>query len=158
MDGGREPRLCTFHVRCPDARHVYLCGSAVRGQQPIVVPLRPGDGGIWKATLSLHPGSFRFRFYVDDGRLVTWFCASRRPRVWDDVLVIGTHHLSMRGTTLLRRAVGGEPSLSRADARRRVQGLRPADQEAAWVCVWPLATCRAESTSEDSFTAKTVPS
>ena len=82
-------RLCTFDVRCPGAQHVYLVGDLARGRAT-TVSLRPvGDDDRWRAVLMLPPGTYRFRYYVDDGSRLTYFSTAERLDGWDAVLTVG---------------------------------------------------------------------
>ena len=83
---GRRP--CTFRVRCDDAEHVYLVGTFSDAGRPVVVPLDPAGDREWSKTIAVRPGVYRFRLYVDDGRLLTWLCTSDRPHGLDAVLVV----------------------------------------------------------------------
>ena len=83
---GRRP--CTFRVRCDDAEHVFLVGTFSETGRPIVVPLDPAGEREWTKTIPVRPGVYRFRLYVDDGRLLTWLCTSDRPHGLDAVLVV----------------------------------------------------------------------
>jgi DNA-binding NarL/FixJ family response regulator len=148
MDRRQERKLCTFHVRCPSARHVYLSGSFADRQQPIVVPLRPGAGGVWNAPVALQSGTYRFRFYVDDGQFLTWFHPPGRPQAWDEVLVVGTDEPP--GTRGTRWNSGDDVSPS-----SRVQSAwgggnpsRPGGGDAAWVQISSLPPCDSDGAGE----------
>ena len=83
---GRRP--CRFCVRCSAARHVYLVGDFSGTGRPTVVPLEQAGECEWSKSIPLRPGLYRFRLYVDDGRLLTWLCTSDRPHGLDAVLVV----------------------------------------------------------------------
>ena len=88
MGSSEGRRACTFRVRCSDAEHVYLVGNVSETAKPTVVPLDLGGRCEWTKTLALRPGLYRFRLYVDYGRLLTWLCTSDRPHGLDAVLVV----------------------------------------------------------------------
>jgi 1,4-alpha-glucan branching enzyme len=55
----------TFSFRAPHARNVLLAGDFTHWlAQPI--PLHKSEDGIWRATTSLAPGTYHYRFYVDN--------------------------------------------------------------------------------------------
>ena len=87
-DGSVGYRPCTFRVQCSGADHVYLVGNFSETGRPIVVPLEQAGDSEWSKSIRLRPGSYLFRFYVDDGRLLTWLSTSQRPQGLDSVLVV----------------------------------------------------------------------
>ena len=131
MDGGQE-KLCTFNVRCPGARQVYLVGHLSEAGDGAATTVRmravrAGSDELWRAVLLLRPGIYRFRYHVDDGSRLTYFSATDRIDSWDAVLTV---HGSGPPAGRARRA---------ADAAVPSEGeAGPAgDRPAAWVNVRP---------------------
>jgi 1,4-alpha-glucan branching enzyme len=54
----------TFHFHAPDALSVMLVGDFTQWQQN-PVSLKKLKNGVWKATISLPPGTYHYRFLVD---------------------------------------------------------------------------------------------
>ena len=53
-----------FEFPAPEARGVYLAGD-FNNWDSGANPMKKDKKGIWKATLSLKPGSYQYRFLVD---------------------------------------------------------------------------------------------
>jgi 1,4-alpha-glucan branching enzyme len=54
----------TFSFKAPEAHSVLLAGDFTRWlKDPI--PLRRETDGVWRATASLRPGTYHYRFVVD---------------------------------------------------------------------------------------------
>src|SRR5439155_14165721 len=60
----------TFRTACRGARQVYLVGE-FNGWSRTAHPMHRYDGDTWELTLTLPPGSHRFRYFTDDGRWLT---------------------------------------------------------------------------------------
>lgn len=54
----------TFSYTAPDSSMVELVGDFTHWQAN-PVPLKKQKGGVWKASVSLAPGNYRYRFLVD---------------------------------------------------------------------------------------------
>ena len=54
----------TFSITAPGANSVLLAGDFTHWQQR-PVPLRQQQGGVWKTTVELTPGTHHYRFIVD---------------------------------------------------------------------------------------------
>ncbi len=76
-DAGREgkasgesgTRDVVFTVRAPGARQVYVAGEFNNWRLDPSASLAPDEGGVWRGRLSLPPGRYQYRYYVD-GRWV----------------------------------------------------------------------------------------
>ena len=138
-DGSEGQTWCTFRVQCSGARHVYLVGNFSQTGRPIVVPLEQAGGCEWSKSIRVRPGSYRFRFYVDDGRLLTWLCPSDRPHALDAVLVVPPAPPAADGQCVWRSTAthsaleAGAPPAARGTpaACASVSLCRAADKEAA---------------------------
>jgi len=54
----------TFSFTAPGANHVMLAGDFTQWQSK-AIPMKPDKSGVWKATVSLPPGTHHYRFIVD---------------------------------------------------------------------------------------------
>ena len=78
-----------FRLVCPGAERVYLVGDFTAWSRTAIEmsEVRPG---VWQTDLRLEPGTYRFRYHLDDGRWVTDFAAfgitPNRIDGWDSVL------------------------------------------------------------------------
>jgi 1,4-alpha-glucan branching enzyme len=54
----------SFALFKPDAKRVSLCGE-FNGWSPDATPMRSHEGGHWKATLTLQPGRYQYKFVAD---------------------------------------------------------------------------------------------
>lgn len=59
----RQKRI-DFEFFAPEARQVQLAGD-VNEWDPQQTPLKKGPKGQWSVSLSLPPGRYEYRFYVD---------------------------------------------------------------------------------------------
>ena len=77
-----------FSLNAPDAASVLLAGSFCDWELGAVV-LKRQKGGIWKTTLSLEPGTYRYRFIVDGQWYNDPACARKEPNPFgsEDCLV-----------------------------------------------------------------------
>jgi 1,4-alpha-glucan branching enzyme len=57
-------RKVQFEFSAPDAKHVHLVGDFNHWNSQANL-MKKDKKGIWKATLSLRPGRFGYRFFVD---------------------------------------------------------------------------------------------
>ena len=55
-----------FELNAPDADHVMLVGDFTNWQESPIPMKRKGKNGIWQASLPLRPGTYGYRFLVDD--------------------------------------------------------------------------------------------
>src|SRR6476661_380878 len=60
----RGPRTIEFVLRTTADSAVTLVGD-FNDWDPRATPLHPGAGGVWTATVPLHPGRYRYTFIVD---------------------------------------------------------------------------------------------
>jgi hypothetical protein len=90
----------TFTVSCPAVR-AYLSCSFEDGTSSVSAMARAYDGS-WRVTLSLLPGTYRYHFYVDDGRVLYYWPAEGVDTCGADrvVVVIARHR---RGAYRARR-------------------------------------------------------
>jgi 1,4-alpha-glucan branching enzyme len=62
---GKPPKRKTKYEFCaPEAKEVFLAGD-FNQWNPRANPMKKDKKGIWKATLSLEPGRYEYRFVVD---------------------------------------------------------------------------------------------
>lgn len=105
----------TFHFRHPRARRVYLAGD-FSGRGTDVLPMERLETDAWVARLHLPPGTYRFRYYVDEDGVLTFYApegAGRDTGGWDAVLRVGpadrvgaTAEAAEPGGTRVRREIG----------------------------------------------------
>ncbi len=57
-------RKVQFEFPSPEAKEVYLVGE-FNGWDTHAEKMKKDKNGIWKATLSLKPGRYEYRFFVD---------------------------------------------------------------------------------------------
>ena len=53
-----------FSLEAPQAQAVLLAGSFTQWELG-AIPLKRLKGGVWKTSVGLEPGSYRYRFIVD---------------------------------------------------------------------------------------------
>lgn len=86
----RIGRHCRFRLIRPTARRVYLVGD-FNDWSPTAVAMERLAGGVWQAHLDLPPGTYRFRYFVDQ-RWETDFAAFGIERnangQWDSIVYI----------------------------------------------------------------------
>lgn len=58
-------RRITFTLSAPDAQKVALVGD-FNGWSEKKHPMKPSGDGVWTKTVVLLPGTYEYRFYVDD--------------------------------------------------------------------------------------------
>ncbi|HVO76541.1 MAG TPA: glycogen-binding domain-containing protein [Candidatus Bathyarchaeia archaeon] len=81
----------TFRVKVPSARTVQLAGDwprsnwargdAESGEVLVGLMEKAGDGGVWRLSVRLGPGRYRYLFLVNE---TEWFLDPENPRVVDD--------------------------------------------------------------------------
>ncbi len=71
-------RKVTFSYTSPEARAVLLAGEFTGWEQGPVA-MKKDKQGVWKATVSLSPGSYEYRLLVDGQWRDDPGCANRRP-------------------------------------------------------------------------------
>lgn len=54
----------TFTIQAGDAASVLLAADFTRWQEA-AIPLKRKGNGLWQTTVSLEPGTYRYRFIVD---------------------------------------------------------------------------------------------
>ncbi len=64
MAGKVKPKKVQFEFPAPDATKVYLSGS-FNNWDTSANPMKKDKKGLWKATLSLGPGRYEYRFLKD---------------------------------------------------------------------------------------------
>ena len=80
-------REVTFALRCP-ATQAYLSGT-FGGESTRMFEMSPDGADAWRITLHLPPGTYRYRFYVDDGRLLLyWPINGRDADGFDQTVVV----------------------------------------------------------------------
>ena len=81
----------TFRLTCPGAQRVYLVGdfndwSTTALEMDQIAP------AVWEASLQIPPGTYRFRYFVADGRWITDYAAFGVARNqtggWDSILYV----------------------------------------------------------------------
>lgn len=60
----KSPRQQTFSITAPTAMSVLLAGDFTHWQQG-AIPMERQEGGVWKTTIELAPGTHHYRFIVD---------------------------------------------------------------------------------------------
>ena len=75
-------RVVDLAVRCPTGPAQVQCKF---GQRSVgVIEMRRDDRrDLWRASVELMPGTYRYQFYLDDGRLVIYWPGDGRPRASD---------------------------------------------------------------------------
>lgn len=65
MAGKTKTKKVQFEFPAPEARKVYLSGN-LNDWNTNSNPMKKDKKGVWKATVSLTPGRYEYRFLVDD--------------------------------------------------------------------------------------------
>lgn len=66
-------QILTLEIDCRDgARQVYVIGDFDGGGR-VAVPMRQTESARWSAEVALPPGTYRYRYYVDDGERTTYY-------------------------------------------------------------------------------------
>lgn len=68
----------TFSHTAPNAKSVQLAGDFT-GWQEAPIDLKKQRGGLWKATVSLPPGTYEYRLLVDGAWQDDPQCPTRKP-------------------------------------------------------------------------------
>ena len=86
-----EDDLVIFRLKSPSARKVQVAGDwqgnnwgrgdAEEGEVLVGLMEKSSDGGVWEISVRLRPGRYRYRFIVDESKLVL---DPNNPRVVDD--------------------------------------------------------------------------
>jgi hypothetical protein len=63
-----------FTFRCPGVQAYLLLANV--GGKPIAFEQMTWDGGAWRLTLQLRPGTYRYRYYISDGHSTAYFSPS----------------------------------------------------------------------------------
>jgi 1,4-alpha-glucan branching enzyme len=63
--GTAQPGKINFEFFSPEAKEVFLAGNFNQWSTQ-ANPMKKDRKGTWKATLSLEPGRYEYRFFVDD--------------------------------------------------------------------------------------------
>jgi 1,4-alpha-glucan branching enzyme len=77
MTEKNNKKRITFQIHSQDAVAIYLCGS-FNDWNPTVRPLKQYKDGKWKATISLEPGVYEYRFVIDGNWQNDPLCTERR--------------------------------------------------------------------------------
>jgi hypothetical protein len=67
-----------FELNAPEAREVFL-GGDFNNWDTQVTPMKKDKNGAWKTTLSLQPGRYEYRFFVDNTWVSDLSCAGCVP-------------------------------------------------------------------------------
>lgn len=59
-----KTKKTTFSVSVPEAHNVRLLGD-FNGWNPESHPMKKGRDGVWKIDIVLPPGTYQFRYYID---------------------------------------------------------------------------------------------
>ena len=60
----KNPQPQTFAITAPTATSVLLAGDFTHWQDK-AIPMARQEGGVWKTTIALAPGTYHYRFIVD---------------------------------------------------------------------------------------------
>jgi 1,4-alpha-glucan branching enzyme len=74
-------RRVTFALSAPEAKGVRLAGDFTEWEQS-PVDLKKQKNGIWKATVSLAPGSYEYRFLIDGQWTDDPACSTLRSNIF----------------------------------------------------------------------------
>ncbi len=77
-------RKITFQIEQPDATSVQVAGDFSEWEKS-PVSLKKQKDGLWKATVSLAPGSYQYRFLVDGQWRDDPACAVRVPNPFGEM-------------------------------------------------------------------------
>ena len=81
----------TFELNFPGARKVLLLGDFTRWQES-PIPMKRKKNGDWAASIKLDPGTYTYRFLVDDQWLNDPACTMHAPNPYggqNSVIQIG---------------------------------------------------------------------
>lgn len=84
----RSAGKCIFRVIRPHARRVYLVGD-FNCWSRTAIAMEPIARGVWQTTLMLPPGTYRFRYFTDEGWLIDYAAFGLLPNGfggWDSVV------------------------------------------------------------------------
>ena len=68
-----------FQVQCTVAQHVSLVIGSVHHEEAHIVPLRPCGEGMWRTTVHLAPGTYRYCYHAYDGRALMYVAPPAAP-------------------------------------------------------------------------------
>ena len=74
----------TFSLENPGAQHVQLVGDFSDWEKN-PINLKRQKNGLWKATVSLPPGTYQYRFLVDGGWQDDPACPTRVPNPFGEM-------------------------------------------------------------------------
>jgi hypothetical protein len=112
---GRSP--VDFTLACPGTQAYLLLANA--DGRPIALEQMAWDGVAWRLTLDLRPGSYRYRYYISDGRSTVYYAPADAAPV---VPVLRTD--GMDGVFDVAPSLEGLPrAASRAGRRPPLAGL-----------------------------------
>ncbi len=77
-----------FQVVCPNAQRVYLVGDFNRWSRS-AVQMKRDQRGRWCTSIALQPGTYRFRYFTEDGWLNDYAAFGLLPNGfggWDSVI------------------------------------------------------------------------
>jgi 1,4-alpha-glucan branching enzyme len=78
---GTKSKKETFAYNDSNAQSVSLVGDFTDWEQN-AIPLKKQKNGVWKATVSLEPGNYEYRFLVDGEWRNDQECQNRRPNTF----------------------------------------------------------------------------
>lgn len=79
-------REVSFRLRSPAAR-AYVYGAFGHGTSGMI-EMAPDGTDRWRTTLALSPGTYRYRFYINDGRLLIYCPTEDSPSYGMDQTVV----------------------------------------------------------------------
>jgi 1,4-alpha-glucan branching enzyme len=100
----------TFRITCPQARRVYLVGD-FNGWSTTAIAMDPLGRGIWQVSISLPPGTYRFRYFADGQWLNDYAAFGLAPNgmgQWDSVLYVPSDDPVIENGQLLAPATAAE--------------------------------------------------
>jgi 1,4-alpha-glucan branching enzyme len=78
---GKKQSTETFSFNDPNAQNVALAGDFTDWEDN-AIPMKKQKNGSWKATVSLEPGTYEYRFLVDGQWQDDMDCPDRRPNAF----------------------------------------------------------------------------
>ncbi|MCX7661856.1 MAG: glycogen-binding domain-containing protein [Candidatus Omnitrophica bacterium] len=78
MPRTKKTKTAVFTLYAPEAKKVYIAGS-FNNWNPKKLPAKKDTKGNWSAKVSLQPGTYEYKFVVDDNWIPDPNCARNIP-------------------------------------------------------------------------------